>query len=178
MDSSNKKPLLILRDEDIFPDADSKSVEYGDPRVAVKAILLNDKKEIALVGTQNRLLPGGGVENGESLTGAMKRECLEECGYEVEILRELGTTEEYRAQKKRMQVTHCFVAKITGGDGVPRSTQEDEKNMEIEWFTLDGAIQRLKGQIESLTKENYSACFNARTHLAFVEEFKKSNSSQ
>jgi ADP-ribose pyrophosphatase YjhB (NUDIX family) len=169
------KPLITLRDEDIFPNStNSFTTKYDHARVAVKAILLNEQGKIALVGTQNRLLLGGGVEAGESLAEAMKRECVEECGYDVEIIDEVGYAQEYRAQNKRPQKTICFVAKVSGGSGIPSSVQKDEQGMVAEWFTIDEAIQKIKEQIQTVSFLSYNTCFNLRVHLVFLEEYAKS----
>lgn len=58
-------------------------------RVSVKALILEKNK---ILMTRNRdaigdwyLLPGGGQIHGETLLDALKRECIEEIGAEVEV---------------------------------------------------------------------------------------------
>lgn len=161
--------LLTLREKDIFSDGiDDVGVEYID-RQAVKMVIVDNEGQIALVGRLGRLLPGGGVEKGETLVEAVKRECLEEVGCEIVELKEMATTEEYRSKIKIKQTTHFFTAKLEGEKNRPQTTQEDEQEMEVEWMTLDQAMEKLKEQIQTIPKEAYHSNFNVRTHLAFLE---------
>jgi 8-oxo-dGTP pyrophosphatase MutT (NUDIX family) len=59
-------------------------------RISAKAICFNNKGEVLLVkgktlyeGKEFWCVPGGGVEEGESLFTAAEREVLEETGYSV-----------------------------------------------------------------------------------------------
>ena len=55
--------------------------------VSVKALIVDDKGRFLMVKENNGVwdLPGGRLENGEMILDALKRECLEEIGVEVEI---------------------------------------------------------------------------------------------
>lgn len=66
--------------------------------VRVYGLLINDKNEILLsdeeeYGFRFSKFPGGGLEYGEGLIDALKREFLEECNTEVEILEHFYTTD-------------------------------------------------------------------------------------
>lgn len=58
-------------------------------RNSVKAIIIRDKKLLAIRNTTDGddwyLLPGGGQNHGETLTEALKRECMEEASVEIEV---------------------------------------------------------------------------------------------
>ena len=118
------KPLLIIKDKDIFPNELAKEDVVYKLRSAVKAVVVDSDGKIALVGKKYRLLPGGGVEEGETFVDAVKRECREEVGCNIEIDNEIGFTEEYRAQIGRRQETHFFLAHLVGEKGKPQTTQE------------------------------------------------------
>ena len=53
-------------------------------------ILVSDEKEYGRLFTK---FPGGGLEYGEGLTDCLKREFLEECNIEVEVLSHYYTTD-------------------------------------------------------------------------------------
>ncbi len=68
--------------------------------VRVYGLLINAKKEILLSDEfeHNRSFtkfPGGGLELGEGLIDALKREYLEECNTEIEIIKHFYTTDFY-----------------------------------------------------------------------------------
>jgi 8-oxo-dGTP diphosphatase len=59
-------------------------------------------------------LPGGGIEEGEDKIEAFRRECLEEIGFDVEVVAELGFTIEYRSEFSLVQTSYCYVGKVIG----------------------------------------------------------------
>lgn len=72
-------------------------------RYAAYAILMNDKKEIALVQAPNGayFLPGGEIEGNETKEEAIDREMLEELGFEVVLADYLGQADEYFYSRHR-----------------------------------------------------------------------------
>lgn len=72
-------------------------------RYAAYAILMNDKKEIALVQAPNGayFLPGGEIEGHETKEEAIDREMLEELGFEVVLADYLGQADEYFYSRHR-----------------------------------------------------------------------------
>ncbi|MFD1255559.1 NUDIX domain-containing protein [Mucilaginibacter terrae] len=68
--------------------------------VRVYGLLINEHREILLSDEQVQgyrfiKFPGGGVEFGEGLIEALKREFVEECNTEVEVLSHFYTTDFY-----------------------------------------------------------------------------------
>lgn len=167
--------LLVLRDTDIFPDTVQQENTSYEFRLAVKVVLFDKNTALALVGTQHYLLPGGGVNTGETLEDAVKREILEEVGCDIIVSNKIAITEEWRAKIKRHQETHFFLATVVGEKGLPQTTQEDEQGVKISWHTLPEAISLLEKQEQEIPFESYNACFNVRTHLAVLKEFQKKN---
>lgn len=167
------KLLLILEDANIFSDA-KRIVDFSsyEARVAVKVAIFDESNDIALVGTKYRLLPGGGVEEGETLVEAVARESLEEAGCALVEIKEITSTEEFRVKKKLLQLTHFFTAKLAGEKSAPRTTQEDEQGIVVEWHNLNDAIALLEKQLIEIPFESYNSCFNVRTHLAFLRHLK------
>lgn len=56
-----------------------------------RAVIVNDNKLLMLYNskTNKYFIPGGGVDEGETVLQAVKREALEESGYDVEPIKEL-----------------------------------------------------------------------------------------
>lgn len=68
--------------------------------VRVYGLLINEQQEVLLSDEQeygHRFIkfPGGGLENGEGLIDGLKREFIEECELEVEVLSHFYTTDFY-----------------------------------------------------------------------------------
>jgi ADP-ribose pyrophosphatase YjhB (NUDIX family) len=166
--------LLTLSDKDIFPNVEiSETITY-EFRLAVKVIIFDTENKIALVGRKFRLLPGGGVEEGENLENAARREALEEVGCDIKVEREIAVTEEFRAQINRQQETHFFVATIVGKKGNPQTIQEDEQGIQVSWHTLADAITLLEKEVKEIPFKSYNSCFNVRTHLAVLKTLQNS----
>ena len=86
-------------------------IDYIDRR-GVYAVIANSAKEIAVLETQEGyFLPGGGIEPGETEREALKRELIEEIGYQASVIAELGAAVEYiNASKveKHYQIRSTF----------------------------------------------------------------------
>jgi 8-oxo-dGTP diphosphatase len=66
--------------------------------VRVYGLLINDKQEILIsdeqeYGMQFTKFPGGGLEYGEGMIEGLKREFVEECNVEIEVLSHFYTTD-------------------------------------------------------------------------------------
>lgn len=107
-------------------------------RVAVRAVVLNDNNEIALINfasTNTSKLPGGGVDEGEVLEAALKREIMEEIGYEIaEIVGEIGMVDESRYHSNLHQISYCYIVRVGRFIGTNPTVGEREKGIETKWF--------------------------------------------
>ncbi|MBC7616277.1 MAG: NUDIX hydrolase, partial [Pedobacter sp.] len=68
--------------------------------VRVYGLLINENNEVLLsdereYGMDFTKFPGGGVELGEGLIEALKREFMEECNVEIDVLSHFYTTDFY-----------------------------------------------------------------------------------
>jgi 8-oxo-dGTP diphosphatase len=89
-------------------------------RIRVAAVLVRDG-EILLVnhhkeGRSYWLLPGGGLEFGESLQQGVERELAEECGVKIRAGRLLFIAESLPPDRHRHVVNMTFAAELLEGD--------------------------------------------------------------
>lgn len=142
-------------------------------RKASRAILINDKNEVALMHVVNRnfyKLPGGGVEDDEDIKQTLEREVKEETGCSAKILNEIGVVIEYRDELNFMQISYCFACQITSYNKSNLTEKEIKDGFVLEFLDLDTAIQKMKEAIATI--EEYHGKFITRRDLAFLEEYK------
>ena len=116
-------------------------------RTTVRAVVYDLDGNIGVLNVKKQnyyKLPGGGKEEGESDHEALKRECLEELGCDVEILGEVGKIIEYRKIFNMKQTAICYLAKVIGEKRRPSFTKDEiENEFEIEWIPAEKAISVL-----------------------------------
>ena len=117
-------------------------------RKAVRAVVFDSDNKIGLLQvTKNNYhkLPGGGIEKGEDIVDALRRECLEEIGCQINIGKELGIIIEYRDKIKVKQESHCYIAEVAGSKGNPSFTKKEKnKGFKVKWIFLKEAIKKLE----------------------------------
>ena len=127
-------------------------------RPGVYAVVKNTDKKIAVIETGNGyFLPGGGIEIGESDVDALKREIVEEIGYQALIHFEIGEAIEYidaDREAKHYQI-HSKFYKVQLGSKIVEGVEKDHR---LVWLWQEDAIKLLKRQgqvwaVQSMIKE-------------------------
>ena len=165
--------IKTIRDTDIGSDFPTPNM-FRERRAA-RALVFDGDKKVALLDATAKgyhKLPGGGIEEGESVESALRREVLEEIGCEIENIRELGIIEGYRNDLQLHQISYCFIADLSGKKGAPHlEKSEIEDGFETVWMTLDEAI----AQLESETNiRHYEGRFIRLRDLTFLQVAKHS----
>lgn len=114
-------------------------------REASRAVVVDDKGLIAMVYVTREnyyKIPGGGIEKGEDKIVALKRECIEEIGCDVDVIGEIGIVVEYRRIFKLKQTSYCYFAKVIGEKGKTFFTNSEKKaGFEQMWLPYAEAVK-------------------------------------
>lgn len=122
---------------------------FTHTRLVARAILLNDQNKIALhtlhrddiFGNQTYLeTPGGGVDEGETFEEAVKRECLEETGADIQILCQLGEAEDAYNLIGRKNINRFYLCRILSQKGKHFVSEGDGFIQHTDFYSLDEAI--------------------------------------
>ncbi len=124
-----------------------KGVDYIG--VSVGAMILNNKGEVFLTKRGKKAKnergcwenPGGGVNFGETLEQAVKREIKEEYGVEIELLEQFPAQNHLIPKEKQHWVATTFLAKIKKNQK-PKILEPDKCDA-IGWFSLNKLPQPL-----------------------------------
>jgi len=117
----------------------------AEPYKAARAVLLDDKNLVAVLYLKKLnfyTLPGGGIDDGETIGQALAREMQEETGCYSDIICELGKIEENSLTYNWSGISWCFLSKIKGEKGLLHLTQE-EINVEtqVHWYHIHEAVK-------------------------------------
>ena len=123
------------------------------PRYTARAVLKNGGLYAVMFAGKFGLysLPGGGVDDGENVVTALKREILEETGCTCGSIAELGMVRENRAQADYTQFTEAEKSNGTG----------------LQWHTLKDVIKLINGFEPATYQQQY---LKARD-VAALEEY-------
>lgn len=111
---------------------------YRNPTPTVDVILQRDSKVLMISRKKDPFkgklaLPGGFVNEGETVENAMKREALEETSLEVEPIDILGVYSDPKRDPRKHIMTVVFVGIVVGG-----SEKAADDAASIEWIELAG----------------------------------------
>lgn len=158
------KCIRVLRDEDFG----LESVEFNNPRIryGARGIIIREDGKIAIFNKSNKneyKLPGGGVDKGEDIKEAFKREALEETGCEIEIIDELGTIEEHKSLDNFKQISYLFVGKVLKDNNKLELTQkEKDEGAKLIWVDKEEGLKLITNCLENLKESKYENLYHSK----------------
>lgn len=132
---------------------DSK-ITYED-RYSSYAIIKNDNEEIAVVEMigWGYIFPGGKIEENENSQETIKRETLEEIGYEVSNLEYYEKFETFYQISSRGRLINCHnIADFYLGNMKDKIMEPIEKT-NLHWFKLNELYGKLKLDFQNVVLE-------------------------
>lgn len=129
------------------------------PRLTARGILRNKDGLYAVMyaGKFNlHSLPGGGVEDGEDLLTALRREILEETGCSCDHIEELGIVAENRAHQDFTTHAHYYIV-TTDHEAAPIHLTEDElaNKTVVQWHPLEEVIRLISEPVHTTNQRKF-----------------------
>jgi len=143
-------------------------LEYPD---WATAFALTEDNQVLMVrqyrhglGVVSTELPGGVIDEGETPVEAIRRELMEETGYEFQSIEEIGSVAPNPATSTNMM--HMFVAK--GGVKVNEQSLDETEDVEVLLLSIDELKEMLRnnGIVQSL---HTTTIFYALQHLRLLK---------
>lgn len=123
-----------------------EAIQFGEEivnpleRVSVYGVIINDEKQILVLNVRGKYhLPGGGIDEGENEQQALRREVLEETGYEIADLQLIGKANQFlpNASVGPMNKLGTFYSARVVDEGANKRVEQDHLP---EWLEYDKLI--------------------------------------
>lgn len=160
------KVIAEITDKEILG---TDGLSFAKPRYTARAIVKNG--DLYAVICSERFhpysLPGGGIDDGEDIITALKREILEETGCTCGKITELGMVKENRANADYTQCSYYYVVEADS-IGAPKFTDEETKSgTALQWHTLSEMIKL----INELKPKTYQQQYLKARDVAALNEY-------
>ena len=136
--------LKQITDKELFG---TDGYNNDEPYKAARAVLLDENNLVAVLYLKKLnfyTLPGGGIDEGETIDQALAREMQEETGCYSDIICELGIIKENSLTYNWSGISSCFLAKIKGEKGLLHLTQEEiDQETQVQWHNIHEALKKV-----------------------------------
>lgn len=158
------KILFTLTDKDFG--IEPKEMTNCRLRVAARGIVMREDRKIAIQNKSNKneyKLIGGGMEENEDPIIAFKREVLEEAGCEIEVIEQIGITEEYKSLQNLKQISNIFIAEVTNDTHELNLTKKEKsEGAKLLWVDPREALELITNCYDKLLPSEYDDVYDTR----------------
>ena len=151
----------------------TSGLSSAKPRYTARAILkTKDNKYAVMYSHKFKLysLPGGGVDEGEDIISALKREILEETGCLSDDIKELGYVSENRFHCDYTQISYYYIVETSGTTQKTQMTEDEIiNNTETQWHILEDMITLISSPVHNTNQRKF---LQARDVAAIAEYLK------
>ena len=129
------------------------------PRITARAIVKNQNGLYAVMYANKfhlHSLPGGGVEDGEDLMTALRREIFEETGCTCDHIEELGIVSENRAHQDFTSKSYYYVVTTEHTPETIHLTDDEIANQTtVQWYPLEDVVRLISEPKHTTTQRMY-----------------------
>ena len=157
IDTKNIKTVEVL--------GDNRSEAYTKTRIGCRGIIVRDGKILISheVNTDYYLIPGSGLEDGETPEQCCVREVLEETGHVVKPVKQYLTVHEYYGDF--LFISHYFICEMLAEKQQHLTDEEQLRGLVPEWLDIDHVFD-LYMKYNDYASENEEKCG------AYLREYK------
>ena len=149
------KLLKRITDKEILG---TDGLSTAKPRLTARAILRHGDQFAVMYAKRFDLysLPGGGIENGEDIMDALKREVMEETGCSCDSIQELGYVEENRAHCDYTQVSYYYIVETVCDTFHAAFTEAEMQNgTTVHWHSFNDAYHLIADAVHTTTQRKF-----------------------
>ncbi len=166
------KLLRRITDNEILG---QEGLSNAKPRLTARAILRHNGQLAVMYAGKFDLysLPGGGVEEGETILAALNREIMEETGCNCDSIQELGYVEENRAHCDYTQISYYYIVDTACDSLHPVLTETEVNNQTaVAWHSLDEAYRLIAAPVHTNPQRKYLQARDLAALDAYWQTFK------
>ena len=160
------KQIAEITDKDILG---TEGLSSAEPRYTARAVVKNGDLYAVIHSEKFHpySLPGGGIDDGEDIVTALKREILEETGCTCGKITELGMVKENRVQADYTQISYYYVVEADS-IGLPQFTEtEINSGTALQWHKFSDMIRL----INNIQPKTYQQQFLKARDVAALNEY-------